>query len=201
MEEFPSLIWQLTRICTWWNIPVCRSKEIAIDIEDCYSGQALDLSTFVTMWPTFLLNPRSHSLWHEAQFNRWKEQVSQNKQKWEKAGRWQKDKHFLFSSGNLQEFVCFCHYRPLAHHGNAANLEDKTKQMFSSGNWDLFSCKKILFVLSSRLAAFPSTCKGSIPKYPLKGSVVVPTGLECNIWGCVDPLWHRSNKYKLIIIH
>ena len=25
-------------------------------------------------------------------------------------------------------------YRPLARHGNAANLEDKTKEMFSSGN-------------------------------------------------------------------
>ena len=35
-------------------------------------------------------------------------------------------------------------YRPLEHHGNAANLEDKTKEIFSSGNWDLFSCKQIL---------------------------------------------------------
>ena len=26
--------------------------------------------------------------------------------------------------------------RPLAHHGNAANLEDKTNEIFSSGNWD-----------------------------------------------------------------
>ena len=25
-------------------------------------------------------------------------------------------------------------YKPLAHHENAANLEDKTKQIFSSGN-------------------------------------------------------------------
>ena len=32
--------------------------------------------------------------------------------------------------------------RPLVHHGNAANVEDKTKEFFSSGNWDLFSCKK-----------------------------------------------------------
>ena len=31
---------------------------------------------------------------------------------------------------------------PLAHHGNAANLENKTKEIFSSGNWDIFSCKK-----------------------------------------------------------
>ena len=33
-------------------------------------------------------------------------------------------------------------FRPLAHRGNAVNLEDKTKEIFSSGNWDLFSCKK-----------------------------------------------------------
>ena len=32
--------------------------------------------------------------------------------------------------------------RPLAYHGNAANLEDKTKDIFSSGNWDIFSCRK-----------------------------------------------------------
>ena len=35
-------------------------------------------------------------------------------------------------------------YRPLAHHGNGTNLEDKTKEAFTSGNWDLFSCKKNL---------------------------------------------------------
>ena len=36
---------------------------------------------------------------------------------------------------------CFFHsakpYKPVAHHGNAANLEDKTKEMFSSGKSDL----------------------------------------------------------------
>ena len=28
----------------------------------------------------------------------------------------------------------YMEYRPLGHHGNAANLEEKTKEIFSSGN-------------------------------------------------------------------
>ena len=32
------------------------------------------------------------------------------------------------------EFSTFVDYRPLVHHGNAANLGDKTKEIFSSGN-------------------------------------------------------------------
>ena len=38
--------------------------------------------------------------------------------------------------------------RALAHHENAANVEDKTKEIFSYGNWDLFSCKKKKILLS-----------------------------------------------------
>ena len=42
-------------------------------------------------------------------------------------------------SGSKSRLIKFQH--ALARHGNAANLEDKTKKNFSSGNWDLFSCK------------------------------------------------------------
>ena len=67
--------------------------------------------------------------------------------------------HTLFNIPVHYHYKIWWFSRPLAHHGNAANLEYKTKEIFSSRNWDLFSCKKILlFWLSSRLAAFPRTC-------------------------------------------
>ena len=54
-------------------------------------------------------------------------------------------KNIVFGYLHIVWFVARCYdYRPLAHHGNAANLEDKAKQIFFSGNWDLFSCKIIL---------------------------------------------------------
>ena len=49
--------------------------------------------------------------------------------------------------------------------GNAANLEDKTKEIFAS--------VKNLIVLYSRLAAFPQTCNGSI------GGTVFPSNESC----------------------
>ena len=52
---------------------------------------------------------------------------------------------------------CVVCYRPLAHRGNAANLEDKTKEIFAS--------VKNLIVLSSRLAAFPRMCWGFAVSY------------------------------------
>ena len=50
--------------------------------------------------------------------------------------------------------------RPLAHHGNAANLEDKTKEIFSSGNWDLFSCKKKSYCSVLQIGCIPMDAQG-----------------------------------------
>ena len=69
----------------------------------------------------------------------------------------------LFSNffANTMHLVQFSPYRPLARHGNAANLEDKTKTKILF--WELRSIlmQTNLIVLSSKLAAFPRTCKGS----------------------------------------
>ena len=50
--------------------------------------------------------------------------------------------------------------RPLAHHGNAVNLEDKTKEHFSSRNWDLFSCKKKSYCSVLQIGFIPTDVQG-----------------------------------------
>ena len=55
----------------------------------------------------------------------------------------------------------------LAHHGNAANVEDKTKQNKNSLlGIEIYSHVIFFIVLSSKLAAFPRTCKGFIKRSP-----------------------------------
>ena len=73
---------------------------------------------------------------------------------------------YLFSAFVLirkKEFISLrfnANNRPLVRHGNTANLEDKTKELFSSGNWDLFSCKQILLFCPPNWLHFHGRARG-----------------------------------------
>ena len=68
---------------------------------------------------------------------------------------------FVFCCVVLLYYIVLCGIDPL-HIVGMQPLGEKNK---INGNWDLFSCKKILIVLSSRLAAFPRMCWGFAVSY------------------------------------
>ena len=81
------------------------------------------------------------------------------------------------ASDIVVDVQCEYTYRPLVHHGNPANLEDKTKEIFSSGNWNLFSCKTIL--LFCKLTAFPRTRQRGLYAWGKQSRIITIT--ECTV--------------------
>ena len=97
-------------------------------------------------------------------------------------------------SGSKSRLVKFQHalYRPLARHGNAANLEDKTKKISLPGI-EIYSHVKQNLVLFSKLAAFPRTCMGSIFH-------IVPSTFQWNLDGFYADCNPTSSSYPSLYI-
>ena len=77
--------------------------------------------------------------------------------------------------------------------GNAAKLEDKTKEIFAS-------VKKNLIVLYSSLAAFPQTCKGSIQYAAFRISFVRNTSEDAKPKVCTCP-WSKNCVYATPLLY
>ena len=77
-----------------------------------------------------------------------------------------------FRMSKIQSFIGCARFwqlcqNPLHVCENAANLKDKTKEIFSSVNRDLFSCKKILFCPPDWLHSH-AHARGLLPKGEVK---------------------------------
>ena len=64
------------------------------------------------------------------------------------------------------------------------------QKKFSPGNWDLFSCKENLIVLSSRLATFPRMCKGF---YNINCQYLFRVVWSSELW-VANKTFHRKKK-------